>query len=1215
SRHLLNLIWVMEEVEAVNEATPPLKEEDMTDNADVIVSDDSDESVVKSSNEGGNPENVDENLDDSDDSAFVPEENSDDASSGEMIPVERDAALDAVEAVIDHSRGPDGSEVGGVGPVEAAAIEIARAEQAGQIEMDDERSNSGDTLPMYDEGDEQPAAEDAATNGDVEMKDDSPSTEGESSRPLPETAEEDLSNEVAGNLPASFPHCYICGFDRETVFMRERKATTGQHKNKQIFRNRCVRKACIRFFGPTYVWNGKTGEYVKIAEESGACSRPFANAPRAEKFPALDYERAAKGGVYPPIESNGFFAKATKTAAVDIVSGAPSTSTTSDSPTPAFQKPSSSSKAPPPAAVQKPSTSRAPSAAKKPRKGYQWVEEDEVVPQPRPDPVLELARIYAAQNKADAAIAKVVVTRQSFGTQTGDEDHVVQILVDEMKAKATFRGLQPSDEIPMSAAISNRLFLTQKLLRSQTTEIKSLRKERDSLRENMMKVSELLEEYKKLFVADTTRLKEDVAVANKELRNYSLEAQNEAHKDIRDIQKIKNDVAKRLDDTDRYRRKVEASLEYQKSVTEEAESLADNYHRMSVELEKKILVAKMEEEDAKTKLNDAIYLTDNAKCTHCKVNERIKVMLTEQLGEKTLSAKNLAKEREDLVKKLENSERIAKIMNKENQQLKFEKSAWESNCHRFRSELLQLKGNKDGLVLASSFPSSSSIPPGEAAFTPQSTTAKESEEVSPERIGDDVIEIDRPQPPSSTSSAEEGELKSPRSVSPTSLAKLPPPPAPPPLSQLKEPSSPDHDAAFANWIPKERKVQEVPPEMAEAMRKVAESLEKGPPPKKEEKGPPVHKKEKRDEKGGGGPTGGKRSGGPHSSNPHHKNGEKKPKLEGGTRKEEKGVPPRPIPSIGSSSKVVTPGVMQKVAEKEKRERMEERIVRESSPIPYSSKHEPAYPAVVAKKSVKVPYNGPSSLTASGSTPSSSTSSPLPPIKHHKGTPEKKPLCFLPVAGSFAMPPLSINPRDQPPRKVPVDVLLRQAERLREIERERDRRAEMEHQTVMRGPDPFYDHVAASAAAADRRMGMPPLMNGGGGRFSDFDEELPWNQGRAPPLHPPRPGTPVQDWYYDAPSGHPGPPQPRQRSPGRYYDDAMYDPRAPRDQYGRLEPDFGAMRHPHHHGAPPPHPHPPLHPPHHGAPPLQAPPPGDAWRREWHDPNWSNEEPRRRSYWD
>ncbi|GMR59827.1 hypothetical protein PMAYCL1PPCAC_30022, partial [Pristionchus mayeri] len=1049
-------------------------------------------------------------------------------------------------------------------------------------------------------------------NGDEEVEDASPPTEDESSQlqiDSQERAEEKLEN---GKLAVTFPHCHICGFDRETMFMKEKKAQSGQFKNKVIYRNRCVRKKCNRFFGPSYVYNGKAADFMKISEQSAALARPFENGPREEKYPAEDYEKAAPSGVRYPPDNNCAQMRATKAANKLATIAAPSSSSGAAR---SVQK-ASTSKVSSKASTSKMSTSKKSksktpaakksTAPKKPRKGYSYIEDIQIPAQA--NRVLEFYRFHEEQKAAEEAKARAAKekAKRSWGTQTGDEEHIVQILIDELKGKASFRGLKPSDEGPMPANMSNRLVLTQKVLRDQTQTIKTLRKEREFLKVNLKKVVEWVTEYREDLVSDATRLKEDVQVVNRELKNFSLEMQNEANKDIRDLNKLKMQMADRIDDMDRITKKVEASLEYQKSVTIDAEILADRYHRISVDLEKDVIKAQVKARDIGLKLDDKLYLTNNAKCTHCKVNIQIKNMLTEQVADKTLSNTNLSRERETISKELKNLKLVHSIVSKENNQLKFELKAWESNSHKLKSELDQLKGNKAGVQLV-----------GEAAFTPptprQSTglpsatpTHKENEEEGiVEKNGAGEVastEMDRPVRNSSNSSAEEGEYKSPHSVSPNTLARLPPPPVPPPASKMnekekeKEPS-PEHAAAFANWIPKERRVPEVPPEMVEAMKKVEESLARGPPPKKE----------KKDEK----TAGIKRGGGPppYSSNAHHKNGEKKPKLDVPVGKDEKGGDVRTISTIGSSSKGTHPTPAYK--EKEKERKREERTTK-PSPSPFSI-HEPAFPAVVTKKAVKVPYNGPSSLVAASSAPSSSSLSSSPKKKKHlQMTPEKKPqMSFLPVAGSSALPPPQQTPRERDTRSVPLDAILREAERLRQIEREREMRREREQQTA--ALHRVYDHVAASVAAAERRTVMQPRIAGGVGRMGDMDDDLPWNQGRAATYHQPhRPATPVQDWY-DAPAGQA--PPPRAHSP-RFYD-PTFDPRAPRDQFGRLEPDFGVLR-PHHSSSlPPSHllPHslaPPLHRP---PSPSRAPPPQDsAWRREWHQPNWSDEPPRR-GYWD
>ncbi|GMT11565.1 hypothetical protein PFISCL1PPCAC_2862 [Pristionchus fissidentatus] len=1162
----------------------------------------------------------------------------------EAMPDAMEAARCEDDAVMEHT-GQGGDDAA----IDMDAVSLPGVDET-MVDADD--GNTRDTLPMYDEEVGVVAAttgtSDGASSADAEMKDESPSTEGDSSQSIPENNGETPTEQLpAATVPSTFPHCSVCGFDRETVLMKEKKGNSGVYKNKVIYRNRCVRKPCARFFGPYYIWDGKAAEFVRSAEESNKGNRPFAAAPREEKYPDIDYERAVESGIRWPIDTYGAWkresgkfaaAQATRSGSDTPSSSTPvASSTPNGTASPVVASAAVAVKTMVAAAARV--AARAPSAAaaaktkaaaaKKLRKGYKWVSDDD---HSKPSTsnsassaytALELARQAAAMQQQAAPR----VQRRTTSSQTGDNEQLGHFIADEIRTKAVFNGLRKDESAPLSGAMSSRLFLTQKTLLKQMKEISQLRSERDGLRETLTKFATTIIGFRGEVMSDFQRLKDDVTVANREMKNFSIEMQNEANKDIRLISKIKEEIAKRIDDTDRYRRKIEASLDYQQALTKEAENQANIYHRASAELEQKIFVAHLEAKDAKEKLDDKIYLTNNAKCAHCQVNDRIKEMMTEQIAEKTLSANNLGKERVMLSKKLENSEKIAAIVSKENQKLKFELKAWESNCHRMKAELQALRGNHSGVVVLPPSLPPAPISIGEAAFTPKSTS-KDTDGITPERAPlDDGMEEERPPATASNASAnsvEEGEYNSP---SPNTLAKLPPPPAPP--AKLKDPS-PEVDNAFAAWIPKvmkeaekknkkklvnererttkERKPQEMPNEMAEAMRRVGEALEKGPPPKRDKRENERGEREKGKRSAGSMPS--------HHTPALHKNGEKKAKMDDKRKKVEvPPPPPRPIPSLSTKGQQPTAGILQKMAEREKEKRAEERKKKEEepSPVPYSSTHEPAFPAVVApKKAVTVPYNGPSTLMAAASS-SSSSATPAPAPKYNNKTPEKKaPMNFLPVAGSTGMlPPPALAPTRKPaPIPLPMDAILREAERLRDIERERElrrereRERERERQIPPPRNDPYYDYEQ-NAAAAERRERMQPAP-----AHFDFDDDLPWNRGRTPQPAYQRPGrsrTPTQDWFYDAASAGHAPP-PRQPSP-RFFDEPRGGHPPPRDAYGRpMEMDYG--RHPQQH---PPQPlmQQPL------APPLRGPggpPPGDVWRRDWHEPNWS-EEPPRRSYWE
>ncbi|CAJ0582255.1 unnamed protein product, partial [Mesorhabditis spiculigera] len=90
----------------------------------------------------------------------------------------------------------------------------------------------------------------------------------------------------------SFPHCVVCGFSAEAPFLRFKKAPRAPEI--QLYRAKCLRKTCNKFFGPRWIQSATNGYLIQSADPSFE-THAYLHAPNRE-IPAAEYEDMVKFG-------------------------------------------------------------------------------------------------------------------------------------------------------------------------------------------------------------------------------------------------------------------------------------------------------------------------------------------------------------------------------------------------------------------------------------------------------------------------------------------------------------------------------------------------------------------------------------------------------------------------------------------------------------------------------------------------------------------------------------------------------------------------------------------------------------------------------------------------------------------------------------------------------------------------------------------------------
>ncbi|KHJ95670.1 hypothetical protein OESDEN_04383 [Oesophagostomum dentatum] len=136
---------------------------------------------------------------------------------------------------------------------------------------------------------------------------------------------------------------------------------------------------------------------------------------------------------------------------------------------------------------------------------------------------------------------------------------------------------------------------------------------------------------------------------------------------------------------------ITARIDLHVKEKEAVEERADGYLRDICARDRDVILANKARDKAERKLNDTLYVANNAKCAHCQISDKMRKHLTDVVAEKTVLLEKCQKECIDAKKRAEQADRISQILSKDSEKLKFELSRWKSDAERNITEITRLK--------------------------------------------------------------------------------------------------------------------------------------------------------------------------------------------------------------------------------------------------------------------------------------------------------------------------------------------------------------------------------------------------------------------------------------------------------------------------------------------------------------------------------------------
>ncbi|EYB87577.1 hypothetical protein Y032_0260g522 [Ancylostoma ceylanicum] len=450
-----------------------------------------------------------------------------------------------------------------------------------------------------------------------------------------------------------------------------------------------------------------------------------------------------------------------------------------------------------------PVTLDAETPVKKARKGYVY--------EPIPPPVQNM-NVSILENSTSIH----VTTQPSYcesATQTMGGTHYFSVLIEQLiNGQADFCSGTSSDGRPqLPTHVSRRLLVSQQLLKRQSDELVQAHEENKRLMSLVNLMNTVIKKFRDEYTPELRHLRDAIGVLKREFSFYQDEFVAEAKKSIDNINAQKNEVQRRIDDVERKNRLLNARIDLHVKEKEAVEERADGYLRDISARDRDVILANKARDRAERKLNDTLYVANNAKCAHCQISDKMRKHLTDVVAEKTVLLEKCQKECTDAVRRADHADRISQILSKDSEKLRFELNRWKSDAERNIIEITRLKEELRKVGSPSTGgPVTNMIPANQIRAEPN--TPKQSayavDSVASNHVGKPVASND----PSEVlfvfdvrNSSPEGPAKLLPNSAEESVMRAPliPPVMPTPP---EEPDSP-----FTSWLPKDRKAEHSPP--------------------------------------------------------------------------------------------------------------------------------------------------------------------------------------------------------------------------------------------------------------------------------------------------------------------------------------------------------------------------------------------------------------------
>ncbi|RCN31727.1 hypothetical protein ANCCAN_22483 [Ancylostoma caninum] len=395
-------------------------------------------------------------------------------------------------------------------------------------------------------------------------------------------------------------------------------------------------------------------------------------------------------------------------------------------------------------------------------------------------------------------------------TQTMGGTHYFSVLIEQLiNGQADFCSGSASDGRPqLPTHVSRRLLVSQQLIKRQSDELMQAHEENKRLMSLVNLMNTVIKKFRDEYTPELRHLRDAIGVLKREFSFYQDEFVAEAKKSIDNINAQKNEVQRRVDDVERKNRLLNARIDLHVKEKEAVEERADGYLRDISARDREVILANKARDKAERKLNDTLYVANNAKCAHCQISDKMRKHLTDVVAEKTVLLEKCQKECTDAMRRADQADRISQILSKDSEKLRFELNRWKSDAERNISEITRLKEELRKASTASSGPVTSMISAAQVRVVnilAEPHTPKQGAYDSPAQnhVGKPVTSNDS----YVRNSSPDGPVKLLPNTAEDSLMRAPliPPVMPTPP---EEPDSP-----FTSWLPKvtERKAEQSPP--------------------------------------------------------------------------------------------------------------------------------------------------------------------------------------------------------------------------------------------------------------------------------------------------------------------------------------------------------------------------------------------------------------------
>uniref|UniRef100_A0A0N4XGY3 Myosin class ii heavy chain n=1 Tax=Nippostrongylus brasiliensis TaxID=27835 RepID=A0A0N4XGY3_NIPBR len=396
------------------------------------------------------------------------------------------------------------------------------------------------------------------------------------------------------------------------------------------------------------------------------------------------------------------------------------------------------------AQAEKPEPAPAPAAPKRLRKGYVYEVVPAAVPPPQSVPSVSAAVVngYRAPSRSEC------------GTQTMGGSHIFSALIDQFINGQAEKCAGSPSETPstLPSFVSRRLMVSQQLLMRQNDELNRVQEENRRLLDLIKHMNSIIRKFGDEYAPELRHLRDAIGVLKRELLFYQEEFVAEAKKSINNIQ---------------------AKIDLHIKEKEAAEERADGYLREISVRDRDVILANKSKERAERKLNDSLYVANNAKCAHCQISDKMRAHLTDVVAEKTVLLDKCRKECADLQRRADHAERISKILSKDSEKLRFELNTWKSDAERNVSEIARLREELKKST-ASQQSNGNASPPKAKVKTVERGEYTNTSPVANAKIASNAVQTSQVAPMVST-------------------------------------TPDDPDSPFSSWLPKGRKVDSSPP--------------------------------------------------------------------------------------------------------------------------------------------------------------------------------------------------------------------------------------------------------------------------------------------------------------------------------------------------------------------------------------------------------------------